>query len=145
MNWAVMSVQRLRDYEKRKQALVNIPEQIKSLEEQFSAIRSATTDGTPGKDNTCRREDMMVYNIAKREELKSNYRIAKREVSLTEKGLNALTDDERHILELFFINRPKDHIERLMDEFCISKPVLYRRKDDALKAFTIAVYGIVEL
>lgn len=145
MNWAVLSVQRLRDYEKRKQALSNIPEKIKSLEEQFAAIRSATTDATPVKDSSNRREDMLVYNIAKREELKHNYSIAKREVQLTENGLSVLAEDEKRILELFFIRRPSDHIERLCDELAIEKSTLYRKKDEALKNFTIAVYGIVEL
>lgn len=145
MNWAVLSVQRLKDYEKRKYALANIPEQIRSLEEQFVSIRAASTDATPVRDSSNRREDMLVYNIAKREELKHNLSIARREVKLTEKGLDALTEEEQRILELFFIRRPDNHIEKLCDELFTSKTELYRRKDEALKNFTIAVYGIVEL
>ena len=75
MNWCRISIERLRTHRKRQQALISIPEQIKSLEEQFAAIRSATTDATPVQDNSNRREDMLVYNIAKREELRHNYSI----------------------------------------------------------------------
>lgn len=145
MNWCRISIERLRTHRKRQQALISIPEQIKSLEEQFAAIRSATTDATPVQDNSNRREDMLVYNIAKREELRHNYSIVKREVMLTENGLAALSEEQKRILELFFINRPKNYIERLCDELYVSKTELYRRKDDALKDFTVAVYGIVDL
>lgn len=145
MNWAVIAIQRLRDYENRKQSLANIPMQIKTLEMQCEALRSATTDGTPVRGGTNMREDMLVSNIAKREELKNNYRIAKREVELTEKGLSALTDDERKILELFYINRPRDYIERLCEELCVERSRVYTLKDNALHKFTVVVYGVVEI
>lgn len=146
MEYYTFSINRLKDYEKRKQALENIPEQIKNLEMQFTAIRSATTDETPvqgGKGN--RREDMLIYNISKREELKYNYSIVEREVNITEKGLAVLNDNEKRILYLFFVNRAKDYIERLCDELFMSRTDVYRHKDAALKKFTMAVYGIVDL
>lgn len=145
MDWSYVAVQRLRDYESRKEALTNIREKMKMLEEQFTSIRSATTDETPVQGSGNRREDMLIANISKREELQVNYSLAKREVMLTEKGLSVLTDEEREILERFFINKERDHIERLCEELFISKTELYRRKDKALRKFTIASYGIVEL
>lgn len=145
MDWSYVAVQRLRDYESRKEALTNIREKMKMLEEQFTSICSATTDETPVQGSGNRREDMLIANISKREELAVNYSLAKREVMLTEKGLSVLTDEEREILERFFINKERDHIERLCEELFISKTELYRRKDKALRKFTIASYGIVEL
>ncbi len=146
MEYYIFSINRLKDYEKRKQSLENIKEQIKNLEMQFSAIRSATTDETPvqgGKGN--RREDMLIYNISKREELKYNYIIAEKEIHITEKGLAVLNENEKRILYLFYICRTKDYIERLCDELFASRTDVYRQKDAALKKFTIAVYGIVNL
>lgn len=145
MNWCVISVNRLRDYENRKRAVEIIPEQIKSLEYQFTGIKSAVSDGTPVQEETNRREENLIYNISKREELAYNLDIAKREVQLTEKGLAALTDDEQRILYLFFISRPKDYIQRLSDEMFLSKSEVYRKKDDALRKFTIAMYGVTDL
>jgi hypothetical protein len=145
-NWCVFSIQRLRDFESRKEAVVNIAEQIKTLEDKFTSIRSATTDSTPvqgGTDN--KREEMLIHNIATREELKNNLELTKREIAITEKGLAALTEDERKILTRFYINRSKGYIERLCDELFISKTELYRQKDNALKRFTMVCYGIVEL
>ena len=146
LNWSTFAVQRLRDYEDRKTATENIREQIKNLEEKFTSIRAATTDGIPvqgGNEN--RREEMLIHNISTREELKNNLDIITREIAITEKGLAALTDEEKHILTRFFILRGKGYVERLCDELYVSKTRLYQKKDAALKKFTMACYGVVEL
>lgn len=146
MKWTTIAEQRLRDYEKRREALSNIPEQIKMLEEHFTAIRSATTDATPvqgGSDN--RREEMLINNIERRKELEFNLKIVKREVALTEKGLKVLTDEERRIIELFYIEKSRNSVERICEELILSPAGFYRKKDEALRKFTIAVYGITGL
>jgi ArpU family phage transcriptional regulator len=146
LNWCIFSIQRLRDYEARKEAIDSLTEQISLLEDKFTAIRSATTDSTPvqgGNEN--RREQMLIHNIATREELQKNLELTKNEVEITEKGLAALTETERRILTRFYINRTKGYVERLCDELYISKTELYRQKEDALKRFTTVCYGIVEL
>lgn len=146
LNWCIFAIQRLRDYEDRKRAIDSLAEQINSLEDKFTAIRAATTDSTPvqgGNEN--RREQMLIHNIATREELKNNLEIIKQEIDITEKGLDVLTETERLILTRFYINRSKGYIERLCDELFISKTELYRQKDEALKRFTMVCYGIVEL
>lgn len=146
LNWSVFAVQRLRDYEDRKTAVENITEQIKVLEQRFTAIRSATTDGIPvqgGNEN--KREEMLIHNISTREELKNNLDIIKHEIAVTEKALATLTEEENLILTRFFILRQKGYVERLCDELYISKTRLYQKKEVALKKFTLACYGIVEL
>lgn len=146
LNWSVFAVQRLRDLEDRKTAVDNITEQISALEERFTAIRSATTDGTPvqgGNEN--KREEMLIHNISTREELKTNLDIITREIAVTEKALDTLTEEEKLILTRFFILREKGYVERLCDELYVSKTRLYQKKEAALKKFTLACYGIVEL
>lgn len=146
LNWCIFAIQRLRDYESKKDAVDNLTEQIKLLEDKFTAIRAATTDSTPVQDgNENRREQMLIHNIATREELKNNLKITTQEIAITEKGLATLTETERQILTRFYINRTKGYVERLCDELFISKTELYRQKEDALKRFTMVCYGIVEL
>lgn len=146
MNWQTVAVQRLKNYEAKKLSLETIAEQIKLLESEFTGIRAATTDGTPvAGGNTNKREEMLVGNIAKREELKRNYKIAKGEVNVTEKALEILTEQEQRILYLFFINRPAGHVQQLCEELFVEKSKLYKMKDEALKKFTRACYGVVEL
>lgn len=145
-NWCVFAIQRLRDYEERLTAVENLTEQLESLSDQFTAIRAATTDSTPvqgGNEN--KREQMLISNISMRDELQKNLDMVKSEISITEKGLASLSKSEREILQRFYINRTKGYVQRLCDDLYISKAELYRQKDIALKKFTMACYGIVEL
>ena len=143
MEYYGFAIQRLKDYEMRKQALVNIPEQIKTLEMQFLSIKSGEIDGMP--KGSGKNDDMLIYNIAKRDELSFNLDIAQREVALTERGLDSLSEDEKTILEYFYISRPYNHISRLMDKLHVSQAGVFRAKDAALKKFTMSLYGIREL
>ena len=146
LNWCFFSIQRLRDYNNRKEAVENLREQISVLEDKFNAIRSVITDDTPVQGgNSNRREEMLINNIATRKELENNLAITEHEIAVTEKGLEALAEDEKKILTRFYVIRSKGYVERLCDELFISKTELYRQKDEALKKFTIACYGIVEI
>ena len=146
LNWSVFAIQRLRDYENRKEAEHNLTEQIKELEGRFVSIRTATIDGTPVKGgNENKREEMLINNIATREELQKNLDIVQTEIKITENGLASLTEEEGKILRMFYMQRQKGYIDRLCNELYISKTELYRQKDDALKKFTMMCYGIVEL
>ena len=145
-DWKPLAIQRLKSYETRKTSLDQLKEQLNTLELQFAAIRAAKTDGEPISGTMSnRREEMLIDNIQKRDELKANYKIAKREIEVTEKGLEALSKEERRILEIFFIFRPYDHVGQLSSELNIEKSEVYRRKDSALKKFTMACYGVVDV
>ena len=146
MNWKKISIERLREYEARKESLVLIPEQKEALELSFTAIRSATTDGTPvqgGGGNA--RENAIINNIVKRDELTRSQEIARREVEITEKGLALLTDEQQKILYHFYIHRTPGHVERLCEQLCYEKSKIYELKDEALKTFTMAICGVVEV
>lgn len=146
MDWKPVAIQRLKDYEVRKKAVRLIAEQLETLEMQFTSIRGAKTDGEPvsGGDGN-RREDMLLSNIVLRDELEANKKIALREINLTEKGLAALSAEEKRILEVFYISKPYDHVGLLCEEFNIEKSEVYRRKTAALDKFTIACYGVVKI
>ena len=145
MNWKKISIDRLRDYESRQQALISIPEQIETLEMSLTAIRAAKTDAQPVKESGNKREDALINNIVMRDELRRNLKIAKREVEITEKGLAQLSKDEKKVLYRFYICRSRGHVETLSEELCVEKSRVYEIKDDALRKFTVSCYGIVEL
>lgn len=145
MNWQKESIQRLRDYEARKQALANIEEERKACELRAHSIRAARTDGEPVKEGGNKREDALINNIVKRDELAVSLEIAEREVAVTESALRMLTEEERRILYIFYINRPRGHVELLSDELCVEKSRVYELKDIALRKFTLACYGVVDI
>ena len=144
MNWHFEAIDKLKGYEAHKRALENIPREIKRLEGAFGSIRSATTDGTPVSGGSSTREDTMLSNIAHREELERTLKQVKAWVKMVDAGLEVLDDEERLVLERFYIHRAKGNVDRLCEELHLEKTRVYELKDKALRHFTLAIYGVVE-
>lgn len=144
MNCLKEAEYKLRDYNAKKNAIVATLEEITRLESESTCVRSATTDGTPVQDGGNRREDAMLNNIAARMELKAAHDNAEAWLRIIDGALAVLTDDERRILDRFYINRQKGHAERLMEEMNLEKAQVYRVKDAALRKFALALYGVTE-
>ena len=145
MKYTDWLIPRLRSLENERRALVNIPERIRMLEMDFGAIRAATTDGDPVSGGTNRREEMLLENIAERDELKRNLAVTRREVRQIEGALDTLSREERAVIEKFYIDRPPDHISRLCEELHIEKAQIYRIKDRAMIHLARQLFGQVTL
>lgn len=144
MNWKYEAVEKLRQYEAKKQSLASIPEEIRRLESAMHSIRSATADGTPVQGGGSGREDMMLSNIVHREELERSLEQAKIWVELVDAGLEILSEEERLILDRFYIHPEKGAADRLAGDLKLDVKTVYRRKDAALRHFTICLYGGTE-
>lgn len=144
MNWKFEAIDKLKGYEAHKRSLTSIPEEIKRLNVALTAIRSAATDSTPVSGGGSTREDAMLSNIVHREELERALEQAKLWVDIVDGGLGVLDDEERLVLDRFYIHRARGNIDRLCEELGRAKSVVYDRRDAALRKFTIALYGCVE-
>ena len=145
MDWKREAADKLKCYEARATSFDRAKEELYRLELDMSRIRSATTDGTPvSGSGSSTREDAMVNNITRREELKRAMKEARAWVEIVEGGLAVLDDEERHILDRFYIHRAKGNVERLCNELHLEKSRVYELKDNALRHFTLALYGVVE-
>lgn len=144
MNWKYEAIDKLRGYEAHARALENIPVEIKRLQAAFTGIRSAATDGTPVSGGGVSREDAMLSNITHREELERTLQQAKAWVRMVDAGLDVLDEEERKVLDRFYINRGKGNVDRLCEELSLEKTAIYDRRDKALRHFTIALYGVTE-
>ena len=144
MDWKKEAKDKLYQYTAKKLSLVSIPNEIKRLESELASIRSATSDGTPVAGGGSRREDMLLSNIVAQEELGRTLEQARLWVSLVDAGLELLTEQERTILNRFFVYPEKGAAERLASDLGIDVKTVYRRKDAALRRFTISLYGACE-
>ena len=145
MNWKFEAIEKLKQYEAKKQSLTSIPEEIARLESAMQSIRSATADGTPVKGGGSGREDAMLSNIVHREELERSLEQAQKWVALVDAGLEILRDEERLILDRFYIHPERGNVDRLCGELGVEKSQVYARKDSALHHFTISLYGCSEI
>lgn len=144
MNWKNEAIEKLEQYGARKQSLRSIPEEIALLESAAANIRSVTCDSVRVKGTGSGREDLLLSNLMKREELSWALEQAQRWVGLVESGLSVLSDEERSILEAFYIRNEKGAADRLAGDLAMDVKTVYRRKDAALRRFTIALCGCVE-
>lgn len=144
MNWRSEAIDKLKSYAARMEALENIPKEIKRLESAYAGIRSATTDGTPISGGGNAREDSMLSNIVHRDELKRRLKEARLWVVQVDKALAVLDDEERLVLDRFYIHRAKGNVGELCERLNVEQATVYRRRDSALRRFTIALYGVTE-
>ena len=140
MNWKFEAMEKLREYEARKQSLATIPDEIRRLELDYTRIRSATRDGTPVRGVSAR-EDMLLSNIVHREELERALEMARMWVALVDAGLELLAPEERLVLERFYMRPERGNVERLCQELGLEKTAVYDRRDKALRHFVLALYG----
>ena len=144
MNWKREAIDKLKNYEAHREALENIPKEIKRLESAYAGIRSAATDGPPVSGGGDTREDSMLSNIIHRDELKRRLKEARLWVSMVDRALAVLDDEERLVLDRFYIHRTKGAVEALCESLSLEKSAVYDRRDKALRHFTLALYGVTE-
>lgn len=143
MNWKDSAIDRLRRYDAMRLAVSNIPAEIARLEVQASSIRGARIDSTPVNSGGSGREDAMLTNLVQRKELEWSLEQAKNWVKTVDNALSALSPEQRLVLTRLYIMPERKNIERLCMELGMEHSSIYRRRDQALHRFTIALYGFI--
>ena len=64
--------------------------------------------------------------------------------SVVDRALEVLDDEERLVLDRFYIHRAKGAVAELCDRLNLEKSAVYDRRDKALRHFTLALYGVTE-
>lgn len=144
MNWKIESRDELREYEAKRQATVSIPEDLRQLKAEMVKL-GGSSRATPVIGGGSLWEDRQINLIVRIEKLKTSLGYAKDWVTKVERGLSALTDEERLILDRFYIKPAKGNVDSLCEELCLEKSTVYDRKDKALRHYTLARYGCVEI
>ena len=145
MQWKNEAMEKLRRYGDMHQALVNIPREIDRLREDACSMRGVTTDTTPVKGGGNRREEALINNLVQRQELEWNLQQVRRWLDVADRGLAALTPDERLVLQRLYVYPERGALDRLCNELGVEQSTIYRKRDRALHRFTVALYGFSEM
>ena len=137
--WKLLAIEELETYPAKKEALTTIPERLRELESAFVSIGSPSADkvavqGGGGNDKA-------LNNIVQRDKLSQNLAEVERFTARVERGLAVLGDDENEILSRCYIHPERGAVERIANARGLDKSTVYRMRDDALRKFTIAMYG----
>ena len=144
MNWKREAIDKLKNYEAHKQALENIPREIKRLESAYTGLRSASTENAPVSGGVGTREDCVLSNIVLRDELKRRLKEARLWTAQVDKALAVLGEEEKLVLDRFYIHRAKGNAGELCERLNVEQATVYRKRDSALRRFTIALYGVTD-
>lgn len=143
MKWKTEAMEKLRRYDAMRQALRNIPEEIERLKDEVRSLRGVATDRTPVKGGS-RREDALIDNVVQRQELEWTLKQVKRWLTVADRGLLALTPEERLVLQRLYLYPERGAMDRLCTELGMEQSSVYRKRDEALRHFTVAMYGFSE-
>lgn len=144
MKWTGCAMQDLRDYRALRESKKNLSDKIQTLNLKMQSTKGFVTDSTPVKGGGNKTTDSILDSIVERDRLMENYKIVARRVEAIDRGLNALSQKEKLVLDTFYINRPDDYISRLMEILHCERSTVYREKDEALRIFTISMYGLID-
>lgn len=144
MNWKTEATEKLRSYEIMRKALVNLPREIDRLEAEFTGIGAQRFTSAVTAREQRSREERMLNNIVKRQELQWSLDQARLWMQNVTEALDVLEPEEKGILQQLYISPEVGAMERMCEKLCLEKSSIYRKRDSALRKFTLAMYGATE-
>lgn len=145
MNWKAEATEKLRRYGAMRLAAINLPQEIRRLQLDARSIRSARTDSMPVSGGGNQREEALLNNLIQRQELDNTLKQANLWLKNTDRAMGILSPEEKQILHKLLIYPQKHGVEQLCQELGMEQSTIYRKRDEALRRFTLAYYGICEL
>lgn len=140
MDWKREAAGKLRDYADRKAGLERARAELRRTENEMRRVRSARMDGSE-KGGMSSREDALINAIVRKGELERLVQGTGDWLRPVEEALADLSDEERKVLDGFFIHRSYGAAVRLCGELGLEKSAVYDLKDKALRRFTLRLYG----
>lgn len=140
MNWKQEARKELRELSAKRIAEQNLSEELTALTTELTA----TTHGMQEVHvhiGSSRRDERQLTLMVRKENIEKALTAVRRSLTHTERALSALTEQERQILTGFFIHPHKNGADDLMEQLHMERSTLYRHRDNALKAYTLARYG----
>jgi len=143
VNWKNEAIAKLANYEASLRALDNMQDELARLKSEFVGVRAQAADQLPrnGRES---RGDAALSNIVHREELKRALKQTKLWIKTVERALSVLDPEEKLVLQRFYIHSSKGNVQLLCTELGVEQTSVYRRRDNALRRFTTALYGAAE-
>jgi DNA-directed RNA polymerase specialized sigma subunit len=141
MNWKNEAIEHLSRYAAMSRAVENIPKEIKILEQAAVELKGTRPDQVHVAGYSGPRDDAIIGNLIKREELNRSLEMAQLWVESTKAALSVLSPEEKLVLQRMYVNPEKGVLNRLSSELGIEQSSIYRKRDHALYRFTMALYG----
>ena len=143
MDWMREAQEELRGYKAREYSITGLKEEIAELQTEMERMGGGS-EGAPVRGGGNAYDNRQINLIVRKQKLKDALKNAEAAASRVRKALGFLEEDERRILELFYISPERDCVRKLCAEMHVEQATLYRLRERALRRYTLARYGCLE-
>lgn len=143
VDWYKVAESDLREYAGMLDAEASIKERLQVLDGSLKSIRGPVLDDVPVSGGGSHYEDHLINAITERTEKRRQLAIVQQRIRMVERGLNALDDDERMILEGFYIHPVSRHrcADILAERIPCDRVTVYRKRAAAMRKMVLHSHG----
>ena len=118
-------------------------EEIKKAETKMYGVGGQGMDGLPHGRDVKSFENRIISGIEEIDVLKERYRQAKEYMTWFEPAWENLTDDERYVLDAFYMSGGTQESGAILvaDHYNIDRSSAFRRKNRAVDHMSLMLYG----
>ena len=131
----------LRDYGRMEFIISHTDDKVKAVHEKMGGVSSPQFDGMPHTHNPHAAEDRMAEGMDEISVLRERYREAVEFMAWFGPAWAELTEDERYVLECFYMGADGSAVSAVCERFQIERNSAYRRKNRALSKLSVMLYG----
>ena len=138
------AINALKDYSSMAYIIEHTDEEIANIHDDITSIGSPAFSDTPSNvSNPKSGEIRLTAAIDKIDVLRERYRQAKEYMEWFQPAWDALSEDERYVLEQFYWKEEKqiNAVYNICDSFHIERSTAYNKKNLAVKHLSILLYG----
>ena len=145
MNWKNEATQKLKRYPYMRQCLSSIPMDLERLELESQQLHSSGFQQITiaGRD-VRHKEDALLGNLMYRQELELALQQASLWVRNVEQALGMLDPIAKDLLLSLYGTEEPPSIPQLCQQLNMERSAFYRKREAALEAFTLALYGSLD-
>ena len=145
MNWKREALERLENYRLVRQSVHSLQTELHRL------TLAARTPGANCIDKICVRgsfgkaEDRLLDNITRRQAVEEALEQTELWLQATEQAVACLDLRERQLLEGLYLSADRGNASALAEQMGMERSTFYRKRDEALRQFSIALFGKSDL
>ena len=137
------AINALRDYATMEAIIESTPDDLKAIEADVPGISSPVLDGSRRAFNPTAAEDKILRHLERIDNRTRKYLQAKDYMDWFNPAWQALSEDERWMLEVFYLSEDerRNAVDDICEHFAIERSSAYNKKNRALERFTALLYG----
>ncbi|MBR2029176.1 MAG: hypothetical protein IKA10_09375 [Oscillospiraceae bacterium] len=141
--WKTLAKSELKSYRYLEDSICNLQKILKEVDE-IAAGRGYSMILSPKAQSRNSAEDYFVMLVHKKELVQRQINVCQDILQRVDDTLKRLTEDEHKILQLAYIDRKRNYIFRITEQFYVGQTQAYKYISKALENYILIAYGVTE-